>query len=100
MLVERRDDIAQNISAAGTDTNESDTRAHLSAAQSTLHQIAGTAGSLGFAELGNAARDCEMQIIDHLKGDTITPCPAGLQAKVERFVMQCGEVLNVERMTA
>lgn len=38
--------------------------------RSILHKIAGTAGTLGMQDLGQCARDCEMQIDQHVANGT------------------------------
>lgn len=67
LLEERQSIIASHALAAWDSQDTKDMHSHLTAAQSALHQIAGSAGSLGFAPLGQAARECENEIIVHLE---------------------------------
>ncbi len=62
-LVEREAEIEQ-ARAKLRDANHAPLPALLSA-ESILHKIAGSAGTLGLAELGAAARHCEEVIIDY-----------------------------------
>ncbi|MGC1504475.1 MAG: Hpt domain-containing protein [Sulfitobacter sp.] len=66
LLEERQTNIAHHVLAAWDGTDLSETANHLEAAQGILHQISGSAGSLGFHDLGQAARDGENAIIAHL----------------------------------
>ncbi|MCX7566486.1 Hpt domain-containing protein [Sulfitobacter sp. F26169L] len=59
----RQADIAQYALLAWESDDADTKRLNLQAAQNTLHQIAGTAGSLGFREFGQTARKCEELII-------------------------------------
>lgn len=68
LLEERQSVIALQALAAWESRDPNAIRQHLEVAQSTLHQIAGSAGSLGFDPLGQAARGCENDIIAHLEG--------------------------------
>jgi len=94
LLVERRERIASHAVAAWDAANPDDIKTNLTAAQATLHQIAGTAGSLGFAPLGDAARACEIRIITHLdqNKDNALTCPGDLIAELDEFVAQCRAV--------
>lgn len=65
LLAERQAYIAKHTVAAWESDNAADQCANLEAAQNVLHQLSGSAGSLGFNDLGQAARRCEEAIIDH-----------------------------------
>ena len=66
MLDERQTLIATHGLAAWDGTTVDEIKGNLASAQAILHQIAGSAGSLGFEELGRLARQCETQIVEHL----------------------------------
>lgn len=66
MLQERQTTIAQHALSAWKSTDPTKAAAHLETAQGILHQISGSAGSLGFHDLGQAARNAENAIIAHL----------------------------------
>ncbi|MFT6676359.1 MAG: HPt (histidine-containing phosphotransfer) domain-containing protein [Sulfitobacter sp.] len=91
LLNDRREHIAHHAVAAWDSATPEDRKGNLSAAQATLHQIAGTAGSLGFAPLGDAARACEIRIISHLEESNGAPqhCPNDLIIQLDQFVEQC-----------
>jgi chemotaxis protein histidine kinase CheA len=94
LLAERREQIASHTVAAWDAKNPDDIKTNLAAAQATLHQIAGTAGSLGFGPLGDTARACEIRIIKHLEdndGRSLT-CPGDLIVELDEFVVQCRAV--------
>ena len=88
LLEERQGLIAHHALAAWEGTDPSKVRGNLDAAQSTLHQIAGSAGSLGFDTLGVAARECENEIITHLGGPNgnDTSFPAKIMHLMDAFV--------------
>lgn len=67
MLEDRQASIAQHALRAWESDDKASRNNNLLSAQNILHQIAGTAGSLGFGPLGEAARACEHQIIDHIE---------------------------------
>jgi HPt (histidine-containing phosphotransfer) domain-containing protein len=88
MLKDRQGTIAHHVLAAWESKVAGEVVGHLDAAKAVLHQIAGSAGSLGFDELGQAARDCENEIISHLRspeGELIT-LPAGLMKLLGNFL--------------
>lgn len=61
LLEERQDEIHRNIEVAVRTPNKA--RDALACIEAVLHKIAGTAGTLGFHELGQQARDVENNII-------------------------------------
>lgn len=91
MLLERQVKIATHSVAAWEGETLEEVNDNLAAAQAVLHQIAGTAGSLGFAELGEEARHCENAIIVHLKGPEadLAVCPTPIIVDLDRFVSSC-----------
>lgn len=94
LLAERRERIASHTVAAWDANDPADIKTNLAAAQATLHQIAGTAGSLGFGPLGDTARACEIRIIKHLEENDTTSltCPGDLIVELDEFVAQCRAV--------
>jgi HPt (histidine-containing phosphotransfer) domain-containing protein len=67
LLEERQIQIAQSALAALESDSAAGQCLNLEVAQAVLHQISGTAGSLGYAELGQAARECEGAIINYIE---------------------------------
>lgn len=71
MLVERLSDLERLCREMAKDDPQSNALREL---QSIMHKIAGSAGTLGLQDLGDTARICENQIIDHLDtGTTVLP---------------------------
>ncbi len=68
LLKERQANVAQHAMLAWESDDAATKRSNFQEAQMTLHQIAGTAGSLGFGDLGQTARECEDLIITYLDG--------------------------------
>lgn len=99
LLTERRVEIAHHVLAAWEDPSAGAVRHHLEIAQSVLHQIAGTAGSLGFGEFGQRAKECESEIIEYL--DTLDEPTVGelcqILAKVDAFIMMSEQIEAAER---
>jgi hypothetical protein len=96
LLVERQGVIAHHALAAWSSEDPADRQSHLIAAQNVLHQIAGTAGSLGFGSLGQAARDCENDIIVHLTdNDEVTiNLPIEIVSGLDNFVSMSQSLLS------
>ena len=96
LLEERQGLIAHHALAAWEGTDPNDVQHHLATAQNTLHQIAGSAGSLGFASLGYTARDCENEIIGYLEGPNGNSAifPVEIMAKMDAFVLQSQALLT------
>ncbi len=88
LLEERQGLIAHHALAAWEEKTPSKMYAHLQVAQGTLHQIAGTSGSLGFHDLGIAARDCENAILRYLEHPDLAEMPLSteLLAQMDDFV--------------
>jgi HPt (histidine-containing phosphotransfer) domain-containing protein len=96
MLQDRQETIAGHAVAAWDARSVEDISGHLRAAQAVLHQIAGTAGSLGFPDLGTKAHVCENEIIDHLNSpDSRKPrCPDEIIFNLDQFLQDCQVVLD------
>tara|TARA_R110000787_G_scaffold94172_4_gene196801 strand:+ start:1043 stop:1402 length:360 start_codon:yes stop_codon:yes gene_type:complete len=96
LLEERQGVIAHHALAAWESTDPNEVRSHLNAAQNILHQIAGSAGSLGFDSLGQVARDCENEIIAHLEGPDgkSTPLPFEIIGRMDAFVSMSQALLT------
>lgn len=96
LLDTRKTSIARHALAAwdGEDTDTINT--NLADAQSILHQIAGTAGTVGYPELGEIAQQCEAQIIAHLEGDyaDLAICPGGIIWCIDTFVEACDAIIS------
>jgi HPt (histidine-containing phosphotransfer) domain-containing protein len=96
LLEDRQTNIAQHALAAWESDNAADQCANLEVAQHVLHQIAGSAGSLGFVELGQAAGACEGSIVDFIQsaqGGNHDQLPEILQA-LDTFVSQSQALLT------
>lgn len=91
LLEGRKTSIARHALAAWDGETVQDITTNLERARSTLHQIAGTAGILGFSELGESARRCEAQIIAHLEGQyaDLAICPGEIVWCIDAFVEAC-----------
>ena len=61
-LIDRRQQIVLSTLKAGEASDPADANKHLTAVRDILHQIAGTAATLGFAEFGSSARQIESSI--------------------------------------
>ena len=96
MLRDRKERIATYILAAWEAETLEDINGNLFKTQAILHQIAGTAGTLGFKEMGHQARTCENNIIAHLDGPNaiVAICPGQLIEAVDTFVLSCDAVLD------
>jgi HPt (histidine-containing phosphotransfer) domain-containing protein len=99
MLEQRQSAIAAHALAAWDGSSLEDINGNLAAAQAVLHQIAGSAGSLGFPDLGKAARHCETEIIAHLEGPDadLAICPGELIYHLDRFVSDCRAVISEQQ---
>lgn len=95
LLVTRQQSIARHTLLAYESQTLEEVNGNLAAARDVLHQIAGTAGSLGFADLGTAARTCENDIVAHLNGpdNDLALCPDALLVQIDDFVEQCKSLL-------
>ena len=91
----RISDIDRHRRAASTASSASERCRALESACSVLHQIAGTAGVLGFDAVGQAARACENALIAYLDGPDAASatCPTVTLQDLERFVLETRETL-------
>lgn len=96
MLIPRHDQIAENALAAWDGESVDEITGNLSSAQRVLHQIAGTAGSLGFPELGAKASACENEIIAHLQGPDadLAICPFEVIQNIDLFLRDCRDIIE------
>jgi len=88
LLPERQNQIAEHALAAWDATDPADVVDNLTAACAILHQIAGSAGTLGLVTLGEAAQKSELSIQTHLeRTDSIhAQCPAEIVKEIDTFV--------------
>ncbi|KIN70332.1 hypothetical protein Z945_3708 [Sulfitobacter noctilucae] len=96
-LLEERSSIIANCTLAAWDTPDAAVASsELSQAQSILHQIAGSAGSLGFAALGQNARKCEEAIVRHLAeaGQSDANVPVAIIDDLGQFVLMSQDLMS------
>lgn len=95
MLKDRQVAIAEHALVAWESYELDEINTSLASASTILHQIAGTAGSLGFEELGVTARTVEIAINDHLNGmdADLAICPGALIFHMDEFVQNCEKVI-------
>ena len=100
LLEERQGIIAQHALNAWEGETVEQVNSNLASAQATLHQIAGSAGSLGFGELGTCARNCEIEIISHLDGPDadLAICPGELMHHLDLFISDCRTLIDTYDM--
>ncbi|HDY96738.1 hypothetical protein LCGC14_0173440 [marine sediment metagenome] len=100
MLEQRQRALAEHALAAWEGTSLQDINDNLTEARRILHQIAGTAGSLGFDDLGTIARDNEVAIDTHLDGPNgkIASCPTEIIFGLDDF-LKSSEALIAEQAT-
>lgn len=98
MLSDRQALIAQHALQAWDGETVEEINDNLLAAQGILHQIAGSAGSIGLKELGDTARACELEIEAHLEGPDadLAICPGELIFQVDDFVRSCLAITAAE----
>jgi len=96
MLEDRQAAIAEHALTAWETDELDELNGNLANARTILHQIAGTAGSLGFDTLGNEARQCELQIDAHLNGPDadLAICPSDLIFAMDDFIQSCGLLIE------
>ena len=94
LLNTRKSRIAHHALAAWDAKNANDITANLEEARSILHQISGTAGTVGYPDLGILAQQCEARIIAHTEGpDARTAvCPDEIIWSIDSFVEACDTV--------
>ena len=95
-LRERREKIAVHAIQAWDGTDADTINTNLAGAQAVLHQIAGSAGSLGFEDFGAEARRCETEIIAYLGSPAAEAdaCPTHLITDLDGFVRRCQDILE------
>jgi chemotaxis protein histidine kinase CheA len=98
LLNERQSEIAFHVLAAWESRDANEASHHLEAAQSTLHQISGSAGSLGFDALGDAARRCENEIIAFVEAprENTQPISPGIMTGIDAFVLMSQSLLTAD----
>ena len=96
LLEDRKVTIVQHALAAWDGETAEEINANLEVARSILHQIAGTAGTVGYEDLGVTAQHCEAEIIAHLEGPyaDLAICPGEIIWFIDTFVEACD---NLER---
>jgi HPt (histidine-containing phosphotransfer) domain-containing protein len=99
MLEDRQCQIANHALTAWDGDSVDVINGNLKKAQDVLHKIAGSSGSLGFHALGDAARDCEHEVIAHLEGPyaDLALCPPGVIHQMDRFIAMCAELIAENR---
>lgn len=90
--------LAEHALAAWEGSTLQEINDNLAEARTILHQIAGTAGSLGFDDLGTVARDNELAIDAHLDGPKgkIANCPTEIIFGLDDF-LKSSEALIAEQ---
>ncbi|MGJ8546233.1 MAG: Hpt domain-containing protein [Sulfitobacter sp.] len=98
LLEERYSSIAEHALTAWDSEDSAEAVNELGEARDILHKIAGTAGSLGFTALGDKARACELEIIEHFETADLdaAPCPAPLVMNLDGFVEQCKTLIAAQ----
>ena len=96
MLKDRQATIANLALGAWEGDTVEDINESLTQARGILHQIAATAGSISFDDLGATARACGLKIDDHLKGPDadLALCPGELVLYMDHFVQSCGALIE------
>jgi hypothetical protein len=96
LLGVRASEIAHHALAAWDGESVDDINTNLVSARGILHKIAGTAGTVGYRELGITAQHCEAQITAHLEGDyaDLAVCPGEIIWFIDTFVEACDAVRN------
>ncbi|MGB5864786.1 MAG: Hpt domain-containing protein [Sulfitobacter sp.] len=94
LLESRKSTIAQHALAAWDGETAEGINDDLQTARNLLHQIAGTAGTVGYADLGMSAHECEGRIIDHLEGKyaDLAICPGEIMLCIDTFLGQCDAI--------
>ena len=97
MLRDRQIAIAEYAIIAWESYELDEINGSLESARTLLHQIAGTAGSLGFEDLGHEARNVETEIDAHLSGADadLAICPGALIFHMDNFVQLCQSLIEV-----
>ena len=95
LLEDRKSSIAQHVLTAWDGETTDEINGNLVSARNILHQIAGTAGTVGFHDLGTTAHQCEAQIIAHLEGPyaDLAICPGEIIWRIDTFVEACATII-------
>ena len=101
MLKDRQSAIAEHALIAWESDVLDEINGNLAGARTILHQIAGTAGSLGFKDLGVRARACEVEIDAHLNGPDadLAICPATLIFVMDTFLQESEALIAANQQT-
>ncbi|UYV37815.1 Hpt domain-containing protein [Rhodobacteraceae bacterium D3-12] len=100
-LADRQSDVAHHALEAWNASQEGGTpkavARHLKEVRNRLHTIAGSAGSLGYGELGEAAFHGEAEIISYLEREdaaTSAAVPADVIYAINTFIERCGAAID------
>lgn len=96
LLEVRQADIAYHSLAAWKSSDPAETQTQLRAVQNILHLIVGSAGTLGFNFLGEAARSHEESIIEFLENtdDDSAEVPDDFLNHMDSFISRCQTVMQ------
>jgi len=96
LLQSRKTSIALHALGAWDGKTAKEISTNLEQARAILHQIAGTAGTVGYPLLGEAAQQCEIQIIAYLEGPHagLANCPPEIIGRINAFVEACNIVAS------
>lgn len=88
--------IAAHALAAWDGETLEDINDNLTDAQNILKQIAGSAGSMGYPHLGKAAKECALEITNHLEGPDadLAICPGEMVFHADNFVSICRDLID------
>jgi hypothetical protein len=93
-LFDRRKQILWNTLKAGEASDPAEAHKHLTAVRDILHQIAGTAATLGFAEFGSSARQIENDIDVFLLGSEGSFASADLLRDLVHFSETANDIIT------
>ncbi len=96
LLAERQISIAEHALAAWDSNDLVEWGFNLRIVQTVPHQIAGSAGSLGFHAIGDAARKFGGSIIDYLEGavNEGRVLPVAILAELDNFIAMSQALLS------
>lgn len=69
-----------------------DDRASMLGVRDIVHKISGTAGTLGFADMGSQAAKVELAIMDEMQAEGTVKASAGLCAQIDDFLETAAQV--------
>ena len=92
-LFDRRQQILWNTLKAEKASDPVESHKHLTAVRDILHQIVGTAATLGFAEFGFSARQIENDIDVFLEGSEGSFASAELLQDIVRFSETANDII-------